>query len=537
MKAKLDDKIKTANPNNNLRARSLASPSSRAASSFVLASKLRKIPQLAIWVCSMLSLALAPTSANPVSALTYSEDVGVNFTFNPSLSVSLSSASGSSNADLVINDLTPGTSSDSNIIDVNVLSNNANGYVLNSSVGNNSTYSTALDNLVHSDITISSTSPKFTNLTTTITSPSDFNDNTWGYTYSLDNGTTWINAHETIEGTKDTGYNGLPLYSSSTPAELNSTTGPSLSTGDIIKFKIAAKASTTQASGEYNNVINFTVVGNTNPVSFYDAFKEAASKPGSTITTLNGYYKMQDMTPAICNAVQVYDDDSHIQLIDIRDHEVYYIGKLRDDRCWLLDNLRLGSNDYEIPLTPEDTNIATNWALPRGITSGFNSYTEPNINAAYKNDTNVTSYGTASGKVGVYYNYCATSGGTYCYDENSGIGDAEYDICPTNWRMPTGGGDGEYQSLCNAYYKSECSQPTSMNPNDANSIQYALSLPNSGHFSYNSRVNFNVDGHRWSSTNGTNNYMYNLGSNNVNILPQDSYNRVLGFSIRCITNN
>ena len=371
-----------------------------------------KISKTAIYIiCTAITACIIGGNA---SALTYQDNVGLNFTFNPSITVSLSNASGSgssSNVDLVINDLTPGTSSDSNIIDVSVITNNANGYSLGANVGsstlhnsNNAIYST--DRLIHSAYTSTDnvnatppTKPIFTNLTSTVAALTDFNDNTWGYTYSLDNGTTWINAHEETEGTKDTGYNGLPLYST-TPAELTTKSSPSISTGDTIQFKIAAKASTTQSSGEYNNVINFIAVGNTNPTSFYDAFSEAASQPGSTITQLNGYWKMQDMSPTICNAVEVYDDDSHIQLIDTRDNEVYWIGKLKDDRCWLLDNLRLGSNDYEIPLTPQDTNIETAWTLPKSTTSSTWSTTVPRIYANNK-DVVTTRYGTASGKVGI----------------------------------------------------------------------------------------------------------------------------------------
>ena len=75
-------------------------------------------------------------------------------------------------------------------------------------------------------------------------------------------------------------------------------------------------------------------------------------------------------------------------------------------------------------------------------------YTTPRINNASK-DALVTSYGPAStngqAKVGIYYNYCAASASTYCYAMGSDVDvpdtiiDAPQDICPANWRMPTGG--------------------------------------------------------------------------------------------------
>ena len=54
-------------------------------------------------------------------------------------------------------------------------------------------------------------------------------------------------------GSTNTGYNGLPLYTS-TGVKLADTSSAGSST---IKFKIGAKASDTRASGDYTNVINF----------------------------------------------------------------------------------------------------------------------------------------------------------------------------------------------------------------------------------------------------------------------------------------
>jgi hypothetical protein len=271
------------------------------------------------------------------SALTYQQNIGMNFTFNQSLNVALS-------ADLVINDLTPGTSADSNVVKVTVNSNNLGGYKLGATVGsatedndNGAIYNT--DKLIHASYTSADNTniatgifnkPIFTNLTTTTATLADFSDNTWGYSYSLDGGTTWINAHETVEGTKDTGYNGLPLYTS-TPAEMKATTGPSAAGGDTVQFKIAAKASTTQASGEYNNVVNFVATGETNPKGFYEVFADAGKQ------MYNGYYKMQDMTSTICNTVATptandNTDTPEAQLIDTRDNKIYWVAKLKDGK-------------------------------------------------------------------------------------------------------------------------------------------------------------------------------------------------------------
>ena len=63
------------------------------------------------------------------SALSYQGSTEVKFTFNPTLSINISSS------DLVIDNLTPGTTGDSNIINVSVATNASHGYTLSATVG------------------------------------------------------------------------------------------------------------------------------------------------------------------------------------------------------------------------------------------------------------------------------------------------------------------------------------------------------------------------------------------------------------------
>ncbi|MBQ9016924.1 hypothetical protein IJ103_01580, partial [Candidatus Saccharibacteria bacterium] len=89
---------------------------------------------------------------------------------------------------------------------------------------------------------------------------------------------------------------------------------------------------------------------------------------------------------------------------DSRDGESYKIAKLADGKVWLQDNLRLGS-DSTINLTSSDTNIASDWTLPPNESVvGYDPYDKAVIYTNYK-DTTTTSYGSGSGKIGVYYNY------------------------------------------------------------------------------------------------------------------------------------
>ena len=180
-----------------------------------------------------------------VSSLTYQTSVGVSFTFNPRLAITLSSA------DLIISNLAPGSSADSNIITVTVSTNTAYGYTLNATVGEATNYNTR--NLIRSGVADNFASIDYGTSLASLTT-----DNTWGYSYKPSgNSTSWTN------------YSGLPLYSdTNNVATLISTQDPADS--DSVEFKIAAKASATQPAGEYRNVINFMAVSNPEPDYLYD---------------------------------------------------------------------------------------------------------------------------------------------------------------------------------------------------------------------------------------------------------------------------
>ena len=252
-------------------------------------------------------------------------------------------------------------------------------------------------------------------------------------------------------------------------------------------------------------------------------------------------------------------------LYDTRDNNVYLVGKLADGKCWMLDNLALDPTTAN--LTASNTNATeaaiTNfktggnpggnagWTTQAVVnkTSGWNNdspnnaYEYPYVNVNFKNNT-TTKFGTAgSGKIGVYYNYCAATVGTYCYASGAGkdipgtITDAPIDICPANWRMPTGGSSGEYQSLCTTLKGSACSNEMDMAGTDTNSLQYNLDLPLSGLF-WNSSQNYVAgNGYWWSSTRYSGNYMYSLLVHPSQVWSMDINHRYYGFHLRCLANS
>ena len=249
------------------------------------------------------------------------------------------------------------------------------------------------------------------------------------------------------------------------------------------------------------------------------------------------------------------------EVYDTRDNEVYLIGKLADNKCWMLDNLRLdpansttlnnitASNTHASATSIDKFKNGGGTASDQYPTAKINNvawtsssqnyYSIPMTINTYKDQT-TTSYGAGSGKIGVYYNYCAASAGSYCYGDGTSAGTSSgnttEDLCPAGWRMPGGGSTinltanpptGEFQNLYN-YYN------TTQTATDVASLQYNLSLPLSGYF-YSGSANLQGSyGSWWSSTRNNNNYMYYLSVYASNIYPANNYLRYSGYSLRCI---
>ncbi len=269
-------------------------------------------------------------------------------------------------------------------------------------------------------------------------------------------------------------------------------------------------------------------------------------------------WDMQGMTPEICDSVTVLDDS--YAAIDIRDFSQYNIAKLQDGRCWMQDNLALDAVETKNNLSPLNTNaiqaaidnfIANSGTAPQdgwattAISYETNSsvYNQPRINISSKDVIPSDSLSTdGRWKVGIYYNYCAASIGTYCYNSVSGIDtdtasaiDVKNDICPANWRIPTGGyynastapDGGEFNALYSAYpgiYNGD-SQYTR--------VRKAMHLPKSGRFLDGSPSYQGSNAYIWSSTRWAEGAMYVLADERI-LDPWMIVARFYGTSVRCI---
>ena len=265
-----------------------------------------------------------------------------------------------------------------------------------------------------------------------------------------------------------------------------------------------------------------------------------------TLTLSSKKLYMQDITPETCptTATTAYDS---------RDEKAYTIQKLADNKCWLLDNLALDLTDADVlsNLSESNTNAsATSLTSLRSgnraagdqyATAGVVSWTSSYSNSApliatsgtgnngdWTKDTTI-SYAMSqpgTGNIGVYYNYCAASAGSYCYgngvSEGTSSGNATEDICPKGWRMPTGGSSGEYQALYTAY------------SSDGAAFVNALRTPLSGYFYISSASYQNSYGYFWSSTRNSKSAMYVLYVSTSSVNPQNFASRSLGLSVRCV---
>jgi len=256
---------------------------------------------------------------------------------------------------------------------------------------------------------------------------------------------------------------------------------------------------------------------------------------------------IQDFTASMC-AEQA--SSSPVQVIDKRDGEVYSVQQLADGNCWLLENLRLDPTGVSLAALKGNTNASDQiltyfkdggGSSPYPATgviaktadggSWANSYNVPYVvtsgteNGGWDKNTVIAANGSSpAGKVGVYYNYCAATAGSYCYASGAGTSDASSDICPAGWQLPLGStAAGSYYYLYNTSYSA-----------DVANFQTALSTPVSGYY-YSSQATQNTYGRFWSRTvyGATGSSMYILRVSPT-AASRTNQGRNYGGSVRCV---
>ena len=304
--------------------------------------------------------------------------------------------------------------------------------------------------------------------------------------------------------------------------------------GSTLKSTYQAYISKTQPAGTYTGQVKYTLV-----------HPHSADKPQKPLYL----HEIDDWRETWLHTI----GDS-VEAIDIRDGNTYLVSKLQDGRIWLLENLKLDPTNPIVKnrLNETNTNASSNaihnyyhgdisnpgWTtIPVTNTiANFNTNVEPQINNSYIESISSDSMDQGNQwKTGVFYNYCAATIGTFCYESGSEYDipdtliDAVYDLCPANWRMPTGSSSGEYQTLLQY-------------PGVSNYSAYrnVLRLPMSGFYASNGIIMNGEIANYWSSSFGISSglarqiYVLNIhrSSSSVSAGVLNSQNN--GQLIRCI---
>jgi uncharacterized protein (TIGR02145 family) len=128
---------------------------------------------------------------------------------------------------------------------------------------------------------------------------------------------------------------------------------------------------------------------------------------------------------------------------------------------------------------------------------------------------------------GVMHGWCTATAENGNYDMASG--NVAGDICPAGWRLPTGGGSGEYMSLTNAV-----GGVNNMEKNN-NLLAFPNNFIYSGDYNYNTSGGRGAYGRYWSVTPNGKVKAYRLGVALSNwVTPDGSWSKWDAFAVRCV---
>ena len=332
-------------------------------------------------------------------------------------------------------------------------------------------------------------------------------------------------------------------------------------TGSYFTTTYDVYASSVQPAGTYNGKVKYLMVhpiSDHTTITFEDAFARAGKQP---IAISSGtYYKMQDMTSDICSQVAY---DTTTELVDIRDNKPYYVTKLKDNHCWMTQNLDLDLDPAK-PLTSNDTDLTdhsltgayaddynydpntgiTTWTPERKTIDFQNTivtgWVKDNSNPYSASKTDSTETGHAS--LGNYYNWTAAiasnNSSSLTQDTISNItNNPKNSICPKGWRLPTISSQSEtVASSTNEFARLNYLYNENKTNTDAGLIISPLWFVLGANHRDIDKIGI-LDANYWSSTNNSNNYAYYLNFTPSRVTTNaysSSLGRSFGFSLRCL---
>ena len=291
----------------------------------------------------------------------------------------------------------------------------------------------------------------------------------------------------------------------------------------------------------------------------YDTFADAFAAVGASQTS--GYYRMQDITPEICDSIVIGSPATTANiakntLIDTRNNKTYLVAKYADGHCWMRENLNyvltansaIQAYNFEtgntFSYTPNySTQTATGTAWAQDASDGTRSFQQNKdkyiggMNIA--DDGVVKDTGEPYERIGVLYNWAAATaqtGAQAAAAGSSGETEVKTSICPKGWRLPTISGDYSFSTLMGSY-----SLPTTNQSSQSYSgqLQNPLNFNRLGVYRYSELSVRGRMGAFWSSA------VYDIGRaryfgfHNNNFMPQDgddpgAYKKGTGMTVRCV---
>jgi len=230
---------------------------------------------------------------------------------------------------------------------------------------------------------------------------------------------------------------------------------------------------------------------------------------------------------------------------DARDSQLYYVAKLADNKCWMLDNLKYKPNGdtsgTNQPGFTAEQQVNTGTYL---TVDGASNNTSPNLdiakyfnpiihpycyNSIDKSLENIT-------KCGLFYNFYTATAGTAPQSSHFSGQNATGSICPANWRLPTGGPTTSDFGVLDI--AGSGTGATTTPPSQANLDLWWPTGIWRGVFSnyYNSSLTAQgSSGSYWSSSTATNWTGFFLHFYSLNVYPGTTNNaRYLGMAVRCV---
>lgn len=190
------------------------------------------------------------------------------------------------------------------------------------------------------------------------------------------------------------------------------------------------------ASGYQLDTHNFTVR------YFNPNRTETASVSNAQVTNVS----METFTVSDCGRLGVGDI---ISLTDGRNGQTYRIKKMQDGKCWMIDNMKykgegitianIGDGTEGIALGKDKLNTIDGSSNASSTGAGTNfdkAFFDSPMGIGYCYDSSLQGSYT---KCGYLYNWYAATAGTGAYGAGAQGSNATASICPTGWRLPSGG--------------------------------------------------------------------------------------------------